>query len=138
MTFVELLDAMTAAALAEPNVNHVSSNPVTELNTLGAVDYAAVYLNLDRVEVRQDVNVYYMDIIYIDRVNDSRNDQRPIQSVGIMVISDILNRLDADNVELSINHPYTITPYWQKFADVCSGVYATVGITVTNFGECYE
>ena len=138
MTFIELLDALSAAALAEPNVNRVSSKSITELNARGNVDYAAVYLNLERVETAQDANTFNLSVIYVDRVGDDGNDHRIIQSVAITALNNILNRLAADNIDISINFPYIITPFWEKYADVCSGAFASVGILIPNFGECYE
>lgn len=138
MTFIELLDALSAAALAEPNINRVSSKSIQELNSLGNVDYAAIYLNLERVETAQDANTFYMNVIYIDRINDSDDDHRIIQSVAITALNNILNRFSARHIDVSLGYPYSITPFWQKYADVCSGAFATVGIVVPNFGDCYE
>ena len=138
MTFIELLDALSATALAEPNVNRVSSKSITELNTVGNVDYAAVYLNLERVETAQDANTFYMNVIYIDRINDSDDDHRIIQSVAITALNNILNRFSDRHIDASVVYPYNITPFWQKYADVCSGAFATVGIVIPNFGDCYE
>lgn len=138
MTFIELLDAISAAALAEPNINRVSSKSIQELNSIGNVDYAAIYLNLERVETAQDANTFYMNVIYIDRINDSDDDHRIIQSVAITALNNILNRFSARHIDVSLVYPYSITPFWQKYADVCSGAFATVGIVIPNFGDCYE
>lgn len=61
--------------------------------------------------------------------------QLNIQSTGLTVLQNIINRFVNDN-EVEVRYTMTAQPFFQKFKDVTAGVFIRVDFVVPNIGLC--
>ena len=139
MTLYELVNKLKDIAREKPNINFVGEGDVYELNHLPNIDYSVFYITQDTHQVSENTAQYTLNLFYIDRLTDTENNRLIVQSNGIDAITNIVNEL-VFTEDVDIEYPLSFTPFYQRFADDCTGVFCTITFnTNNNLGVCsYE
>lgn len=130
ITLSKIIDVISSIATGERNINTVILNDIYELDGLPNAKYSVFGLTQD-VHEEDDTFIYFKFFIYyINRVvNDDRSNEILNQSIGIQVLRNVI-RKTVEYLDIEVNDNIRYTPFIQKFADVCSGVYAEVVFSV--------
>lgn len=141
MTYYSLIEALKQTALQDPNIRFVGAGNIYELNNIPDLNYRVFYVTPNLSSGLQSVKQYSLNLYYIDRWDDTTNNQIEIQSAGVEILTDIINRFQFNHPEVQIQYPFNIQFFWQKFSDVTAGCYFTVTFTVDSdvclIGEKY-
>ena len=139
MTLFELINKLKDIAISKPNINFVGDGDVYTLNSLPNIDYSVFFITQNDHSIYQDTITYSLNLFYIDRISDSEDNVLNIQSDGMLQLTNVINTL-VFSEDVDVDGEITFTPFIQRFADNCSGVYCTVRFIVdNNLGTCsYE
>ena len=137
MMYYQLITELKNCALEEPNVRFTGSKDIFELNSLPDIDYSAFYITPNTFTITEDTIRYSLNLYYVDRWDNTDNNQLQIQSAGIVALNNIVNRFNNRFPDTSIGYPLNCQPFYQKFKDMCSGVFVTVTFELDNIlGVC--
>lgn len=130
ITLAKIIDVICAIASGERNINTVIQNDIYELDGQPDTKYN-VFGITQNIHSEDDQFMYYdFNLYFINRVtNDERSNEILNQSTGIQVLRNII-RKTCEYLDIEVNTDIQYFPFIQKFADVCSGVYATVAFAV--------
>ena len=139
MTLFEIINKLKDIAISKPNINFVGDGDVYTLNSLPNIDYSVFFITQNDHSIYQDTITYSLNLFYIDRISDSEDNVLNIQSDGMLQLTNVINTL-VFSEDVDVEGEITFTPFIQRFADNCSGVYCTVRFIVdNNLGSCsYE
>lgn len=137
ITLAKIIDVICAIASGERNINTVIQNDIYELDGQPDTKYN-VFGITQNIHSEDDQFMYYdFNLYFINRVtNDERSNEILNQSTGIQVLRNII-RKTCEYLDIEVNTDIQYFPFIQKFADVCSGVYADV-IFVVPIDLCVE
>ena len=141
ITLAKIIDVICAIASGERNINTVIQNDIYELDGQPDTKYN-VFGITQNIHSEDDQFMYYnFNLYFINRVtNDERSNEILNQSTGIQVLRNII-RKTIEYLDIEVNTDIQYFPFIQKFADVCSGVYADVtfavpiDLCVEDYGE---
>lgn len=130
ITLAKIIDVICAIASGERNINTVIQNDIYELDGQPDTKYN-VFGITQNIHSEDDQFMYYnFNLYFINRVtNDERSNEILNQSTGIQVLRNII-RKTVEYLDIEVNTDIQYFPFIQKFADVCSGVYADVSFAV--------
>ena len=139
MTLFEIINKLKDIAIRKPNINFVGDGDVYTLNSLPNIDYSVFFITQNDHSIYQDTITYSLNLFYIDRISDSEDNVLNIQSDGMLQLTNVINTL-VFSEDVDVEGEITFTPFIQRFADQCAGVYCTVRFIVdNNLGTCnYE
>ena len=139
MTLFEIINKLKNIAISKPNINFVGDGDVYTLNSLPNIDYSVFFITQNDHSIDSDTITYSLNLFYIDRISDSEDNVLNIQSDGMLQLTNIINAL-VFSEDVDVEGEITFTPFIQRFADQCAGVYCTVRFIVdNNLGTCnYE
>ena len=139
MTLFEIINKLKDIAISKPNINYVGDGDVYVLNSLPNIDYSVFFITQNDHSIYQDTITYSLNLFYIDRISDSEDNVLNIQSDGMLQLTNVINTL-VFSEDVDVDGDITFTPFIQRFADNCAGVYCTVRFIVdNNLGTCnYE
>lgn len=139
MTLLETIRLIEQIASVQPSVNMIVENDVFKLNNCPDALYGAFAFvqGQHSGSITSDFITYNFSLFYVDRLTADHHNQLEAQSVGVTTLDNILRMLDEAGCEID---SYQFTPFSQRFADECAGVYAQVGISVLNSpcGEAFS
>ena len=136
MTLFELINKLKDIAISKPNINYVGDGDVYTLNSLPNIDYSVFFITQNDHSIYQDTITYSLNLFYIDRISDSEDNVLNIQSDGMLQLTNVINTL-VFSEDVDVDGDITFTPFIQRFADQCAGVYCTVRFIVdNNLGTC--
>lgn len=136
MTLYELITKILEIAKSKPNINSVFEGDIYELINLPNIDYSVFYITQGSHSIEENTAQYTLNLFYVDRLTENFDNRLLIQSNGIDAITNVLNELDYTQ-DIDLIYPLTFTPFNQRFADDCAGVFCTVTInTDANLGIC--
>lgn len=139
MTYFELINNLKACALEEPNINFVGSKDIYELNSIPTIEYNVFYITPNTFNMDEDTITYSLNLYFIARWDETDNNQLEEQSAGILALNNIINRFNNQYPEVDISYPLIFTPFYQKFKDICTGVFVRVDLAVDNtLGTCSD
>ena len=139
MTYFQLISELKKCALEEPNVGYAGSKDIFELNSLPDIEYSVFYITPNAFTIDEDTIRYSLNLYYVDRWDETDNNQLQIQSAGIVALNNIVNRFNNRFPDTSIGYPLNCQPLYQRFKDMCSGVFVTVTFELDNIlGTCDE
>ena len=136
MTLYSIINKLKECASAEPNINTVIEGDIYQLNTNGDVRYSAFCVTPTRMKTSEDIDYYTLTLFYVDRLNESRDNQIELLSRGTTILRNIINRFNSVDDTTQIDYTFEIIPFIQRFASDCSGVMATVIVTTETIGIC--
>ena len=130
ITLAKIIDVICAIASGEKNINTVIQNDIYELDGIPDAKYN-VFGITQNIHREDDQFIYYNFYLYfINRItNDDRSNEILCQSTGIQVLRNII-RKTCEYLDIEVNTDIQYFTFFQKFADVCSGVYADVEFAV--------
>lgn len=136
MTLIELINNLKKIAKEQPNINFVGEGDIYELNHLPNIDYSVFYITQGTHQVAEDTAYFELNLFYVDRLTDNEANRLLIQSNGIDILTNIINKM-VFTEDVDVVYPLNFTPFYQRFADDCSGVYCTITFLVDNtLGVC--
>lgn len=137
MTYFQLITELKNCALEEPNIRFTGSKDIYELNSLPDIDYTVFYITPNQFIMDEDTIRYSLNLYYIDRWDETDNNQLQIHSAGLVALNNIINRFNNKFPDSTITYPLNCQLFYQRFKDVCSGVYVTVTFELDNIvGLC--
>lgn len=130
ITLSKIIDVICAIASGEKNINTVIQNDIYELDGIPNAKYN-VFGITQNIHREDEQFIYFNFYLYfINRVNnDGRQNEILNQSTGIQVLRNII-RKTCEYFDIDVDQDIQYFPFIQKFADVCSGVYADVVFAV--------
>jgi hypothetical protein len=80
-----------------------------------------------------------LNLYYVARWDETDENQLEEQSAGILALTNIINRFNNIYPDVQLSYPLIFTPFYQKFKDICTGIFVRVDIMVDNvLGVCTE
>ena len=136
MTLFEIINKLKDIAINKPNINWVGDGDVYTLNSLPNIDYSVFFITQNDHSIYQDTITYSLNLFYIDRISDSEDNTLNIQSDGMLQLTNIINTL-VFSEDVDVDGEISFTPFIQRFADQCAGIYCNVRFVVdNNLGVC--
>lgn len=135
MTYQELIFGLLDSAKEEPNIGFVGCKDIYELNQKPNIEYSVFYITPNQFTIDTDVTIYSLNLYYIDRWDETVNNQLNIQSTGLIALQNIINRFVNDN-DVEVRYTMIAQPFYQKFKDQTAGVFIRVDFIVENIGLC--
>ena len=136
MTLFEIINKLKDIAISKPNINYVGDGDVYTLNSLPNIDYSVFFITQNDHSIYQDTITYSLNLFYIDRISDSEDNTLNIQSDGMLQLTNIINTL-VFSEDVDVDGEISFTPFIQRFADQCAGIYCNVRFVVdNNLGVC--
>lgn len=138
MTLIEVIHKLKDVAMSKHNVNFVGDGDIYELNSTPNIDYGVFFITQGTHSADIDTTSYTLNLFYVDRLTDNKDNALLIQSNGIGALTNIINEFTMTE-DVDVEYPLQFQPFTQRFSDECAGVYCTVTlITDSNLGLCYE
>lgn len=139
MTLKDIIRNIERIAKAQPPIKTIVPNDVFKLSQNASARYGVFsYTQLShRGGVNDMWKTYNFRLFYVDRLTNDESNITDIQSEGVEILDNIIRQLaDVDGIEVG---SYTFTPFTQRFADLCAGVYVEVSVmALRDNGECFE
>jgi len=130
ITLSKMIDVISAIGSGEKNINTVIQNDIYELDGIPNAKYNVFGITQNSHREDDQFIYYNFYLYYINRVNnDGRQNEILNQSTGIQVLRNII-RKTINYFDIEVSEDIVYYPFIQKFADVCSGVYADVTFAV--------
>lgn len=130
MTLYDVIRTIERIASAQPTINMIVENDPYKLDNEPSAEYGVFAFRQTEHTTTVDSGIIYygFELFYIDRLTNDRSNQVEVQSVGVQTLDNIVRAL-ADTLVVS---DYRFTPFYQKFADECTGTMCmlTIGAEV--------
>ena len=138
MTLFDIIRNLQAIAAQEPSVKSVSDGDIYDaLNAAVDIKYSCFHITQDTHTTNGDLDVWGLNLFYIDRLLDNGENRLSIQSAGITILENVLrNFADTFGAEYMNNIVYT--PFTQRFKDNCAGVFCKISISTVMDNLCAE
>ena len=138
MTLFDIIRNLQAIAAQEPSVRSVSDGDIYDcLNAAVDIKYGVFHITQDTHTTNGDLDVWGLNLFYIDRLLDNGENRLSIQSAGITILENVLrNFADTFGAEYLNNIVYT--PFTQRFKDNCAGVFCKISISTVMDNLCAE
>lgn len=127
MTYYKFLQTIQIIANTHPLINEFSEGDVYDYMNSGSHKYPCLFLTITNITTDDDGTTYNFTLFYIDRLLDNNLNKVNVQSTGVNVIKQVLNKMTESLYEVQINS-LEFTPFTEKFADYCGGAFANVSI----------
>lgn len=138
MTYADFIRTIERNALAIPNVKTFNySNYALSENS--DIEYAAVmlYPNDSGQTIDSHDVTYNFRMVYADRLTQDKCNTIEVQSIGIQVLSELLNVMKQTDKSVRVAG-YSISFFKEGFADLCAGVVFNVSVSFKNdLDNCY-
>lgn len=138
MTLRDLTNIINAAGEAQPSVRTVVPLDVFRLNTMPDARYGvfAWTQQQHRIDVERGFARFAFTLFYVDRINDSRDNEIIVQSTGVSTLANVIRTVIASGVDM--DGEALFQPFTQRFADDCAGVFTNVTFFVPLDTTCAE
>lgn len=139
MNYIEFIELLEQISLQHPLINNFYTGTY-RLNSTDDITYPALVLTFNSINVSvtdPTFTTFNINLLYADRLTDDRSNLHEIQSLGITVISEIIQALILYyNIQVTTN--ILFNPFKEQFADNTAGVVATINISIPSAtGNCY-
>lgn len=139
MTLKDIINKIIEIADAYPNVNYTHVGNVYDINHNQDVEFSAFVLTQQQHQIlQQEQKVkYQFNLFYVDRLTSDESNRLDVQTSGFQCINYIVNALEEYGI---LTDNYVIHTFNERFNEYCSGVYATVYISlpVDDCGKYFE
>lgn len=136
MGIKELINKLKDVSSSQPNVNYVGVGNVYDLNSTPDVNYSTVYITYQSTSIDEVNKNHIVNLFYIDRLTDGFDNKLDIQNDGITTLTNIINTI-VYTEDIEISYPLSFTPFNERFADECAGVFVTATFVIDGDGSCY-
>lgn len=138
MTLFDIIRNLQAIAAQEPSVRSVSDGDIYDaLNAAIDIKYGVFHITQDTHTTNGDLDVWGLNLFYIDRLLDNGENRLSIQSAGITILENVLKRF-ADTFGAEYLNNIVYTPFTQRFKDNCAGVFCKISISTVMDNLCEE
>lgn len=135
MNLYSFIENLKNVSLAHYDVNEFNCGDVYGIMNKKYHKYPCVVLTVDNIQKGQnDTNMVNGNLFYIDRQLADESNKLYIQSQGVSVLNNIFNKSYNNG-----GYPFDtqqFTPFSEKFADLCAGVYCTFSAIVESEDIC--
>lgn len=138
MTLWETVMKLKEIGMRQPSVRSTGDGSIYDyLNTKGNNKYCVFFISQTTHREDDRFSYYGFNLFFVDRLdNTMENNRLQIQSVGKEVLSNVIRTFsDTYNADYDT---IRFTPFTEKFADECSGVFATVELQIPLDYICGE
>ena len=140
MNLKEFYKSFIDISTQHPLVNDSITGDVYKLNS-ETHKYPLTCCGVQNISKQQNTVTYNCYIYYVDRLQESHNNETEIHSVAITTLQQIVNKLTTFNeneiIDFTIGSTYSL--FQQKFADECAGAWVSVNITLRDeVGLCSD
>lgn len=140
MNLKEFYKSFIDISTQHPLVNDSITGDVYKLNS-ETHKYPLTCCGVQNISKEQNTITYNCYIYYVDRLQESHNNETEIHSVAITTLQQIVNKLTTFNeneiLDFTIGSTYSL--FQQKFADECAGAWVSVNITLRDeVGLCSD
>ena len=138
MTLFDIIRNLQAIAAQEPSVKSVSDGDIYDaLNAAVDIKYGVFHITQDTHSTNGDLDVWGLNLFFIDRLLDNGENRLSIQSAGITILENVLKRF-ADTFGAEYMNNIVYTPFTQRFKDNCAGVFCKISISTVMDNLCEE
>ena len=138
MTLFDIIRNLQAIAAQEPSVKSVSDGDIYDaLNAAVDIKYGCFHITQDTHTTNGDLDVWGLNLFYIDRLLDNGENRLSIQSAGITILENVLKRF-ADTFGAEYMNNIVYTPFTQRFKDNCAGVFCKISVSTVMDNLCAE
>lgn len=136
MTLADIIGKLKESAMAQPTINMVVENDAFKLNAIKDAKYGVFAFVQGNHSGRMDSTLatYSFTLFYIDRLNESADNEIEVQSVGVSTLASILRTME-QYVEVG---DWTATTFQQRFTDQCAGAFVNVAFTAPVTYNCED
>lgn len=133
-----VIAAVESAARQCPAVQMLVRGDAFKLNACPEAKYPAIAWVQGVHTLTEDWRMLRVSLtlFYIDRLNEQQDNTLQIQSAGVEVLADILQR--CEDAGVYNEGQVTYQPFTQRFADECAGVFANVILTCAATSICAD
>lgn len=127
LTVIKALEKIGASL---PDVHTVILSDIYQLNSLPNIDYSVFAIVQD--QHRKDDNFTYLGfyLYYVDRLLNDKSNQIEIQSHGLEILSEVIDKIEDLGLILSPEFDRVLQPFNQRFSDECAGIYCRLEIMI--------
>lgn len=138
MTLYQVINILKGIANTQPNVRTVGEGNIYDtLNANPSIKYGVFFLTQGTHTQDDTWDHYNFSLFYVDRLeNDMESNRVQIQSIGKEVISNVVRTFE--NEYECESSTISFTPFTQRFADECCGVYAQLTFDIIRDSYCEE
>ena len=138
MTLFDIIRNLQAIAAQEPSVRSVSDGDIYDaLNAAVDIKYGVFHITQDTHTTNGDLDVWGLNLFFIDRLLDNGENRLSIQSAGITILENVLKRF-ADTFGAEYLNNIVYTPFTQRFKDNCAGVFCKISVSTVMDNLCAE
>lgn len=133
--YFNFVKTIKSISLANGLVNETGEGDIyTHLNS-GVHKYPCVFLTVENiVNTTNDTMRINGTLFYVDRLCDNEANKVEVQSNGITILQQIIDKISEETVwTLTAN---VFTPFTEKFADLCAGQFVSFTVDMPNEIVC--
>lgn len=125
MRYFELLNRLKNISTTHVLVHEYGEGDIYEYLNSGEHKYPCVFLTVSSIKSSVIGTSYNFTLFYTDRLVDNSDNKVSVQSTGINVLQQIINRLLQEYPMCEVSN-IDYTPFTEKFTDMCAGVFCDV------------
>lgn len=138
MNLYQFVKNMERISLLNNGVVSFAEGDVYELMNNDKQTYPKVVLTLNNItDAEEGRKTIDCTLFYIDRLTDNGDNKISIQSVGITVLDQIKTHIEDEFADWDYTTDQ-FTPFTEKFADLCAGVFTSTTIELSLGDLCTE
>ena len=137
MNYYNLLRTLKSLSNTHSLVNDYAEGDVYEYMNSGMHKYPCVFMTMNNITSDTESTNYAFTMFYIDRLISDGSNKINVQSIGVQVIKQILSKLFDIYPEIEISST-EYTPFTEKFADDCAGVFCQISLSDELDAASYE
>lgn len=137
MNYYNLLRTLKSLSNTHSLVNDYAEGDVYEYMNSGMHKYPCVFMTMNNITSDSESTNYNFTMFYIDRLISDGSNKINVQSIGVQVIKQILSKLFDIYPEIEISST-EYTPFTEKFADDCAGVFCQISLSDELDAASYE
>lgn len=136
MNYYNFIKQIKNISLSNGLVNETGEGDIYQHLNSGMHKYPCVFLTVQNVTFNNDIVNVNATMFYVDRLLTNSANKVEIQSNGLTVLSQILDRIAEETVINTVQNVYT--PFEEKFADLCAGQFVTFRASFPNDVICSD
>lgn len=133
MNYFSLIDEIKQVSLRYSEEFY--EGDIYEYINSGNHKYPCIILTVQNITTDDDVNTISATIFAVDRLTNDSSNKLEVQSLCMSKITQILGTLEERVSSIQSN---TLTPFTEKFEDMCGGMYGEFTLEYIGDGVCDE
>lgn len=134
MTLAKLIEGIKAVAMSQPSVKMIVDNDIFRLNAIPDAKYGVFSFVQGNHRSGEDEDTYRFTFYFVDRLVEDGSNEIEVQSVAKSTLDNIMRTLSEQmGVEA-----WEVTPFTQRFSDMCAGAFCTAVLDVPVYYTCFD